>query len=333
MKFFDEFEKQLPSLEGKTVAITGCTTGTGLVAAVTTAKLGAANILMINRPSDRGDKAEEKVKEAIKEGSNAKVESIECDLRYFESVQEAADTIKKKYKDIDVLCNNAGIMGFPDKPSPDGYDIQMQVNHLSHFLLTKELFPLLKKAAKLRGEARIVNHCSKAVTTIETGLLEKKYLEKTSKNKLGGDEIGYLDPGPRFVRYGMSKFANSVFTAALSEKVAATATEGNEIKVVGASSGLAATNLHVNCSQHGAATKLMSYVVSQKAQSAEDGTMPLLAAMYDPTTENGDFWEPEHLGLKGKAKKTELDEASRKQSNAAALWQASEDAVGAFTKF
>ena len=63
---------------------------------------------------------------------------------------------------IDVLCNNAGVMAMKDIATSDGYDVQMQVNHLSHFLLTKELLPLIKLAAESKGEARIVNHTSVA---------------------------------------------------------------------------------------------------------------------------------------------------------------------------
>ena len=49
-----------------------------------------------------------------------------------------------------------------DKATTDGYDVQMQTNHLSHFLLSKELYPALKLAATTRGEARVVNHSSGA---------------------------------------------------------------------------------------------------------------------------------------------------------------------------
>ena len=49
-----------------------------------------------------------------------------------------------------------------DAATVDGYDSQMQTNHLSHFLLTKELLPLLEKAAALRGEARVVTLTSLA---------------------------------------------------------------------------------------------------------------------------------------------------------------------------
>jgi len=43
---------------------------------------------------------------------------------------------------LDVLVNNAGIMATGDIATKDGYDIQMQTNHLSHFLLTARVWPL-----------------------------------------------------------------------------------------------------------------------------------------------------------------------------------------------
>ncbi len=64
-----------------------------------------------------------------------------------------------------------------DEATKDGFDCQMQVNHLSHFLLTKELFPLLVKRAESKGEARIVNHSSIAAWN-PPNRLGQRYLEK-----------------------------------------------------------------------------------------------------------------------------------------------------------
>ena len=60
----------------------------------------------------------------------------------------------------------------------------MQTNHLSHFLLTREVFPLLETAASQRGSARIVNHASMAREAVNK--LDAKYLGKNGGN-LGGD--------------------------------------------------------------------------------------------------------------------------------------------------
>jgi len=81
------------------------------------------------------------------------------------------------------LQNNAGVMALPDARTKDGYDIQMQTNHLSSFLLTQGLMPLLELAASRTGEARIVNHSSGAARGRP---LERKYFEKSEPDSLGG---------------------------------------------------------------------------------------------------------------------------------------------------
>ena len=154
---FDDEVYKIPSLQGKTIAITGTTTGIGFVAARTVAKKGARTLLL-NRKSERSKFSYDQLK---KENPGADFVNIECDLQSFDSVRKAALRVIDLCQDgLDSLCNNAGIMALKDKATVDGFDIQMQTNHLSHFLLTKELLPLLKIAAELREDARVVNHSS-----------------------------------------------------------------------------------------------------------------------------------------------------------------------------
>jgi short-subunit dehydrogenase len=107
-KWFQDFEPKLPSLEGKTIAITGCTTGIGLIVAKTSVKKNASHVLLLNRTSPRADAAEKEVRQLLADGSATVVETIPCDLQDFESVKKAAEIIKSKYEAVDVLCNNAG---------------------------------------------------------------------------------------------------------------------------------------------------------------------------------------------------------------------------------
>ena len=93
-------------------------------------------------------------------------------------------------------CDNTYLM---TESYLSGYDVQVQTNHLSHFLLTKELFPLLAKAAASKGEARIVNHSSSA-RNVPSVPLQDKYFGKNGGN-LGGNGNSMLFGGGRWQRY------------------------------------------------------------------------------------------------------------------------------------
>jgi hypothetical protein len=101
---------------------------------------------------------------------------------------------------LDILCLNAGIMAMADEATADGYDVQMQTNMLSHFTLARECFPLLERAAELRGEARIVSHSSGA-RKFPSIPLKAEYLARNGGN-LGGNLASMLCGGARWVRGG-----------------------------------------------------------------------------------------------------------------------------------
>jgi NAD(P)-dependent dehydrogenase (short-subunit alcohol dehydrogenase family) len=289
----------LPDLTGKIVVITGCTSGTGLIVAKTSAQHGAKAVLMLNRPSERSTAAEQTVKGVAKEGTT--VETIACDLQDFASVKEAAQTIRSKYEALDVLCNNAGVMALDD-------------------IATKELFPLLQRAKELRGEARIVHHSSLARNGEP---LEAKYLEKNGGN-LGGNENKFFFRGAKWDRYHQTKLANAVMTKALAKRLKDTG-----IKAAVAAPGVSATNLQVTTAKSGGMDGNM--FIMYLAQSPEDGSMPILSACFDPSTENGDFWEPGKMGsMYGPPTKVQFDKNSMDEEQQKLLWEKSEEACGKF---
>ncbi|CAJ1950293.1 unnamed protein product [Cylindrotheca closterium] len=316
-KWFPDFEASLPSLEGKTVAITGTTSGTGYIVARTAARKNADTILLLNRPSERATKAEADLKA---EDTKSKIISIDCDLQDLESVKKAAASIKSKVDAVDVLCNNAGVMALEDKATKDGYDVQMQTNHISHFLLTKELYPLLQKAKELRGQARVTNHSSEARHGKK---LEEKYFGKNGGD-LGGNGSSMVFGGARWVRYQQTKLANSVFTKALADKFG-----DSGIIAACAHPGLAATNLQVTTASTGGMGSGMW--IMRMSQSQEDGAMPIVAACFDAATKNGSFWGPSGMGqFSGPAKQIKWDKKSEDPDCVSVLWKASEEACGAF---
>jgi hypothetical protein len=65
------------------------------------------------------------------------------------------------------------------------------------------------------------------------------------------------------------------------------------------------------------------------AQSAEDGAMPIVAACFDPKTENKSFWMPSGM-MTGPAKLKPFDKASMDANSKKLLWETSEEACGEF---
>ncbi|CAB9526725.1 Dehydrogenase/reductase SDR family member on chromosome X [Seminavis robusta] len=310
--WYNDFKKELPSAEGKVFAITGTTSGTGYVAARTAAEKGGA-VLLLNRSSDRANKSLAKLKEEV---PNGKFVPIECDLQSFESVRKAAAEIKSKYTALYCVCWNAGIMATPDQATVDGYDTQMQTNHLSHFLLTAELLPLLEKQG---GDARIVNHSSGGRHMTPNKCLERKYLEKNGGN-LGGSEmdVGKFSGAP-FLRYFQTKLANAVFTKALHQKLQA---KKSPILAICADPGMSATSLanHVD----GAEDMMKGF--AERVQTPEDGAMGILKGMMHPDVQSGVHYGP--AGTKGPAvineeKPYEVDPEGIKM-----LWETSQAATG-----
>ena len=87
---YPDMLKRLPNLAGKTVAVTGCTSGVGFSFAKGAAELGAA-VVMLNRPSPRAYSALAALKRAVPRGSFVQ---IPCDLLSFENVRAAGERLK-----------------------------------------------------------------------------------------------------------------------------------------------------------------------------------------------------------------------------------------------
>ena len=295
---FDRVVADLPSMAGKVVAVTGCTSGTGKIFAQVCARKGA-KVVLLNRESARAAEALKDITEVAKAAGAPVPSAIPCDLTSFKSVHAAGEKLQAEFREsgIDVLCNNAGIMGFGDKATEDGCDIQMQTNHLSHFLLTYLCLPLLDKAASLHGEARVVNHssCARVMNGPEfSNKLEEKYLLKNGGN-LGGDSNTVMR-GANFVRYQQTKLANVAFTYALHKRLQEA---GSSVKALVAHPGVAPTEITQRMVGAGGAKDLELYPswvtkfsIKMMYQSEADGTIGILRNSCDPAANSGDFYGP-----------------------------------------
>lgn len=302
-------------MTGRVAAITGTTSGTGYVCARELARRGAV-VLLLNRASSRADTALRSLQEEVPGGT---FDPIVCDLQDLDSVRAAIEIITSKHDRLDVLCNNAGVMALEDYATKDGYDVQMQTNCISHFLLTKDLFPLLAKS----DDARIVNHSSGARLGPP---LEPQYFAKMG-GKLGGNgteaENGSFS-GPRWMRYHQTKLANAAFTYGLKARLDAAGL--THVKSLLAHPGLARTNLQVTTAETGGMDANSSFM--QQAQSQEDGALGIIRACMDPTAVSGNFYGPQ--GWTGFPELLPPEDLLLDAENIRVNWEGCEAAVGAF---
>nr|XP_034824239.1 retinol dehydrogenase 11-like [Maniola hyperantus] len=143
-------------LDGKTVIVTGGTTGMGLKIATDLAERGA-RVVIACPFEDEGVTAK---KEIINTTGNEQVVFKLLDLSSIASIRKFVKQIYETENRLDILINNAGIGAVNEFITEDGMSFIMQVNYFGKFLLTILLLPLLKKYATNLEPARIVNTSS-----------------------------------------------------------------------------------------------------------------------------------------------------------------------------
>ena len=176
------------------VLVTGSTSGLGREVARRLAATGAF-VIVHGRNRERGME----VVEAIESEGIGNARFYAVDLASFEQVREFGETILRDYDRLDVLVNNAGFGRAPDERmvTEDGHELRFQVNHLSHFLLTRMWLPRLRESAP----SRIVNVSSGAQQPID-------FDDVMIENDFSGGRA-----------YAQSKLAQIMFTIDLAEEL------------------------------------------------------------------------------------------------------------------
>ena len=262
-KYYPEWIKNpenIKDLTGRVALITGVSTSSGLgfYATKALASKGAQCVITV-RNLEKGQAVKTDLEAQLSEmGVTATpIVVMKMDNCDFESIRTFTDDFKKDFDRLDIVCNNAGIMGLDVQMTKDGYDVQIQTNHLSHFLMTCRLWPLLKVTAEKYGDVSLTQVSSvaseKGGPTVDVANLNNPHpphglLLYLAPYVLGGS-TGH------WARYGQSKLANVLFAQELNRRVK-TAGLGDKVKSNSCHPGLAATNLQITTQQ---ANKLVAW--------------------------------------------------------------------------
>lgn len=181
-------------MRGKTVVITGATSGIGEVAADRLAQQGA-RIIFIARDPARGQAMLKHLNAIAGHSAHG---AFYADLSRVSEMRRIADEIAAAQIHIDVLINNAGAMFARRQLSADGLEMTFALNHLAYFGLTVLLRP------QLTAQARIVCTASAA----------------HKGAKLDFDDLQSAKAYSGWGAYGRSKLMNILFTRALARRLA-----------------------------------------------------------------------------------------------------------------
>ncbi len=293
---------EIPPQSGRIAIVTGANDGLGFQTTLALSKTGI-KVVMACRNLEKGKTACEEILRQVPEAS---LELSHLDLSKLSSVRAFAEEYSKKHDGLDLLINNAGIMIPPYEVTEDGFESQLGVNYLAHFLLTGLLLPLLENTPGSRVVSLSSNAHKNGRINFNDLQSEKKY--------------------SAFAAYSQSKLACLMFSNELQRKLGKA---GSQVLSVAAHPGMSDTNLFKHVPKF--VTAIFGGLIrSLMVQSPENGAKPTLYAALGTDIQGGDYIGPDGWKeWKGEPVKVQGTERSKNTGIAKRLWLASEN----LTKF
>jgi NAD(P)-dependent dehydrogenase (short-subunit alcohol dehydrogenase family) len=294
----------IPDQTGRTAVVTGANGGLGLETSRALAGAGA-HVVMAARNQDKAAAAVDDIRRTVAEPS---LEVVALDLGSQASVREAAEQILAAHERIDLLINNAGVMGIPERKTGDGFEMQFGVDHLGHWSISALLMPALLRAdaARIVTVTSTAHHMGRAVDPSNPHL-EGKYSPWRA--------------------YGQAKLANFHFGLGLQRRLAAAGAPASSLI---AHPGLSNTDLQAVSVQEtggGRSQRFFHRLAATTGMSAADGARSQLRAATDPRARGGELYGPLWVNngppvRKPIFRRIGMDSAIRK------LWEVSERETG-----
>jgi NAD(P)-dependent dehydrogenase (short-subunit alcohol dehydrogenase family) len=296
--------EDMPDQSGRVALVTGANGGLGLEVSRELARKGA-HVVMASRDREKAERARRDILDEIPDAS---LELVPLDLASLVSVREAANTILAGHPTVDVLVNNAGLMGIPERRTVDGFEMQFGVNHLGHFALTAFLEPALLNGADTR-----------VVSVTSTGRHTGRPVDPDNPSM-----EGRYDP---WRAYGQSKLANVHFALELDRRFRAA---GVAAKSIVTHPGFVNTDLQARSVREtggGRSQRFFHNAVVRFGMTPARGALSLLRAAADPNTVGGALYAPRWVNW-GPPVRRPLFGRSRSRAAMTTLWEVSERETG-----
>jgi NAD(P)-dependent dehydrogenase (short-subunit alcohol dehydrogenase family) len=277
-------------LEGRTVLVTGASSGIGRATAIGLAAEGARLILVGRDP----ERLEATLTEVRRRAGRDDALALRADLSSLKEVRRLAEEVLGRAERLHVLLNNAGVTLLRRETTVDGLEATFATNHLAYFLLTGLLLPRLRESAP----ARIVNVASDAHRYARLDLEDLQNARRYRALRV----------------YAQSKTANILFTQELARRIAGSGVTANALHPGGIRSNLGRSR--------GALAEAVRRFVGLFLKSPEEGARTSLYLASAPEVEgvSGRYFAD--------CRERTPAEHARDPEIARRLWQRSEELTG-----
>ncbi|KAI0602352.1 oxidoreductase [Biscogniauxia sp. FL1348] len=299
-------EKDIPSLEGKVILVTGGTAGLGKASVEALSRHAPAHIYFTGRNTQAAEALIASVKNI---DSQVALKFLKMDFLSLSSVKKACAQFQ--HDRLDILMCNAGIMFKPPGLSEDGFEVTFATNHLAHAMIIQQLLPVMLKTAQIPGaDVRLVSLTSAGWRGHPRDGISFATLRTTQESLIGGT-----------VRYGQSKLANVIYPAELARR-------HPEIMAVSVHPGVVKTDLvNTLSSKAKAFVYATTWIQGMSLLEEEQGCLnQLWAAAGARRNElvNGAFYTPV-----GVLSNDQLDCAAKSEKLAGELWNWTDEVLAA----
>lgn len=273
---------------GRTILITGATTGLGLEAAKKIVTKGARKLIVTARDAQKGQKAKSVLQEAARAAnSSIQFSVISLSMSSTEDVKSFVNEIRSRHPDLDTAILNAGTIQKNWMQSAERYEETIQVNTISTVLLGLLILPILEQSSTIKQPAHLTFVSSGNALRVKaadfTRFADTEVLRAMSDEKAwSGGQVQYAR-SKLLLEYAMRRIA----------KLPRLRTETGDIKVIVNSvcPGMCKSDLGRQFMTNIFITAAVWILFTFFARTAEQGSNSYVSAINRAADSQGHIWK------------------------------------------
>ena len=270
------------SFAGKTIIVTGASSGLGYETALKFAQKGASTLILAVRNVKKGEAAKSSIEAATGQSSSTTIEIWELEMVDYESVKRFAKRAEGLEK-LDIAVLNAGVLSKEFRKEKYGFESTLQINTLSTTLLALLLLPTLRRS-KTADHIPVLEIVSSGLYADVSAPIDDP-LQAWNKP----EDFNYQK------QYNASKLLLQCCIKHMASMIQAAPESTPEVIVLGVCPGACVSDLARELLDS-VAMKVFAYAYfAMFFRTAEQGSRAFISGVVQGPKSNGGFWKEDFL--------------------------------------